>query len=395
MFPQLWARHQTHPVILRTPNAPHHITLTTRFPSRLTTSQPLLTAIQKALLTLTLPLTATTTDSGVTCLGIASTLLSSGQCLLQQGYFMPDLVDEWSAGLDLAVRYLHQHQSRRITFSDLPTMKCVVLSMLYPNVVIFPDAEGNGNENDRISTTAHREKLASSILDALLSSLDAQAEPCVHVLPVEGSAVHHSFSAPNTVLMDIPLPSSRQLCQWREAAAGTATATAKQRHGENWEELQLQQQHQGFTFALFDTSLESITLSSFNSNNSNNTQLGGINLVQQSIDENLFKWQDAITDVIEDLTNLRLEAASKGQTANEETLKRALNQAKVASESFLISSGNNRTGDDEEEDPATNLIRKVSSSFDEQNDDFDIRTRAASEKLRAESRAKQESMDSF
>jgi hypothetical protein len=117
--------------------------------------------------------------------------------------------------------------------------------------------------------------------------------------------------------------------------------------------------------------------------------------VQQSIDENLFKWQDAITDVIEDLTNLRLEAASKGQTANEETLKRALNQAKVASESFLISSGNNRTGDDEEEDPATNLIRKVSSSFDEQNDDFDIRTRAASEKLRAESRAKQESMDSF
>ena len=88
-----------------------------------------------------------------------------------------------------------------------------------------------------------------------------------------------------------------------------------------------------------------------NSNNSNNTQLGGINLVQQSIDENLFKWQDAITDVIEDLTNLRLEAASKGQTANEETLKRALNQAKVASESFLISSGNNRTGDDEEEDP--------------------------------------------
>ena len=132
-----------------------------------------------------------------------------------------------------------------------------------------------------------------------------------------------------------------------------------------------------------------------NSTNSNNTQLGGINLVQQSIDENLFKWQDAITDVIEDLTNLRLEAASKGQTANEETLKRALNQAKVASESFLISSGNNRTGDDEEEDPATNLIRKVSSSFDEQNDDFDIRTRAASEKLRAESRAKQESMDSF
>ena len=95
-----------------------------------------------------------------------------------------------------------------------------------------------------------------------------------------------------------------------------------------------------------------------NSTNSNNTQLGGINLVQQSIDENLFKWQDAITDVIEDLTNLRLEAASKGQTANEETLKRALNQAKVASESFLISSGNNRTGDDEEEDPATNLIEK-------------------------------------
>jgi len=131
------------------------------------------------------------------------------------------------------------------------------------------------------------------------------------------------------------------------------------------------------------------------SNNNNNNQLGGINLMQQSIDENLFKWQDAITDVIEDLTNLRLEAASKGQTANEETLKRALNQAKVASESFLISSGNNRTGDDEEEDPATNLIRKVSSSLDEQNDDFDIRTRAASEKLRAESRAKQESMDSF
>jgi hypothetical protein len=138
-------------------------------------------------------------------------------------------------------------------------------------------------------------------------------------------------------------------------------------------------------------------------------QLGGINLMQQSIDENLFKWQDAITDVIEDLTNLRLEAASKGQTANEETLKRALNQAKIASESFLISSGNSRTSgedssrgsssvggsrDDEEKDPA-NLIRKVSSSYDEQSDDFDIRTRVASEKLKAESRAKQESMDSF
>jgi len=138
-------------------------------------------------------------------------------------------------------------------------------------------------------------------------------------------------------------------------------------------------------------------------------KLGGINLMQQSFDENLFKWQDAITDVIEDLTNLRLEAASKGQTANEETLKRALNQAKIASESFLISSGNSRAGgedssrgsssvggsrDDEEKDPA-NLIRKVSSSYDEQSDDFDIRTRVASEKLRAESRAKQESMDSF
>jgi hypothetical protein len=137
-------------------------------------------------------------------------------------------------------------------------------------------------------------------------------------------------------------------------------------------------------------------------------QLGGINLMQQSFDENLFKWQDAITDVIEDLTNLRLEAASKGQTANEETLKRALNQAKIASESFLISSGNSRTSgedssrgsssvggsrDDEEKDPA-NLIRKV-SSYDEQSDDFDIRTRVASEKLKAESRAKQESMDSF
>ena len=34
--------------------------------------------------------------------------------------------------------------------------------------------------------------------------------------------------------------------------------------------------------------------------------------MQQSIDDNLFKWQDAITDVIEDLTNLTL-AASKGQ----------------------------------------------------------------------------------
>jgi hypothetical protein len=138
-------------------------------------------------------------------------------------------------------------------------------------------------------------------------------------------------------------------------------------------------------------------------------KLGGINLMQQSFDENLFKWQDAITDVIEDLTNLRLEAASKGQTANEETLKRALNQAKIASESFLISSGNSRAGgedssrgsssvggsrDDEEKDPA-NLIRKVSSSYDEQSDDFDIRTRVASEKLKAESRAKQESMDSF
>ena len=67
-------------------------------------------------------------------------------------------------------------------------------------------------------------------------------------------------------------------------------------------------------------------------------QLGGMDLMQQSIDDNLFKWQDAITDVIEDLTNLTLEAASKGQTANEETLKRALNQAKVASESFLMSS---------------------------------------------------------
>ena len=152
---------------------------------------------------------------------------------------------------------------------------------------------------------------------------------------------------------------------------------------------------------ILEKSLIGIGGGNMNNNNSNNNnsnsspQLGGINLMQQSIDENLFKWQDAITDVIEDLTNLRLEAASKGQTANEETLKRALNQAKVASESFLISSGNNRTGDDEEEDPATNLIRKVSSSFDEQNDDFDIRTRAASEKLRAESRAKQESMDSF
>ena len=97
-------------------------------------------------------------------------------------------------------------------------------------------------------------------------------------------------------------------------------------------------------------------------------QLGGMDLMQQSIDDNLFKWQDAITDVIEDLTNLTLEAASKGQTANEETLKRALNQAKVASESFLMSSSS-RTSDDRgnssstdegemEVDPATNSDRK-------------------------------------
>ena len=36
-------------------------------------------------------------------------------------------------------------------------------------------------------------------------------------------------------------------------------------------------------------------------------QLGGMDLMQQSIDDNLFKWQDAITDVIEDLTNLTLK----------------------------------------------------------------------------------------
>ena len=137
-------------------------------------------------------------------------------------------------------------------------------------------------------------------------------------------------------------------------------------------------------------------------------QLGGMDLMQQSIDDNLFKWQDAITDVIEDLTNLTLEAASKGQTANEETLKRALNQAKVASESFLMSSSS-RTSDDRgnssstdegemEVDPATNSDRKKISSaasYEKQDDDFDIRTRAASEKLKEESRAKKESMDSL
>ena len=37
-------------------------------------------------------------------------------------------------------------------------------------------------------------------------------------------------------------------------------------------------------------------------------QLGGMDLMQQSIDDNLFKWQDAITDVIEDLTNLTPQA---------------------------------------------------------------------------------------
>ena len=137
-------------------------------------------------------------------------------------------------------------------------------------------------------------------------------------------------------------------------------------------------------------------------------QLGGMELMQQSIDDNLFKWQDAITDVIEDLTNLTLEAASKGQTANEETLKRALNQAKVASESFLMSSSSRTTDDrgnssstDEGEmevDPATNSDRKKISSaasYEKQDDDFDIRTRAASEKLKEESRAKKESMDSL
>ena len=137
-------------------------------------------------------------------------------------------------------------------------------------------------------------------------------------------------------------------------------------------------------------------------------QLGGMDLMQQSIDDNLFKWQDAITDVIEDLTNLTLEAASKGQTANEETLKRALNQAKVASESFLMSSSSRTTDDrgnssstDEGEmevDPATNSDRKKISSaasYEKQDDDFDIRTRAASEKLKEESRAKKESMDSL
>ena len=137
-------------------------------------------------------------------------------------------------------------------------------------------------------------------------------------------------------------------------------------------------------------------------------QLGGMDLMQQSIDDNLFKWQDAITDVIEDLTNLTLEAASKGQTANEETLKRALNQAKVASESFLMSSssrtsdgrGNSNSTDEGEMevDPATNSDRKKISSaasYEKQDDDFDIRTRAASEKLKEESRAKKESMDSL
>ena len=147
------------------------------------------------------------------------------------------------------------------------------------------------------------------------------------------------------------------------------------------------------------------------------TSLGRTNVSRGfgALDEGLFKWQDAIADVIEDLTNLSI-SASKGEKTSEQTLRRALNQAKIASESLLISSSvkssNNKKkkvtkdddensadeGEEEEEEEEASLVdddRSYDADYVEGRDDFDIRTKAESEDLKQQARRTIDSMDIF
>ena len=103
-------------------------------------------------------------------------------------------------------------------------MKNIITTMLYPNVITFMG----------VHQAKQREHVASVILDAMLSSLDPKtAEPCVRIVVVEGSNCMDSFSAPNVVLMDIPLPHV---------------------HARRW----TINRGKGFNIAVFDTTLDSI-----------------------------------------------------------------------------------------------------------------------------------------
>jgi len=223
MISSLWNTNGA-PLLIQSSASLNQITISSRF-NRFQL-QPS-TALARALLKLSASNlnTNTSSDGGLTCLGFASLLLSSGRTLLEQGYWMPNLIQEWNNGMHVVEQAMIQ-QSRRIALSDLESMKRIVISLLYPNVLSFTDT----------SDQMQRNHMASIVLDALLSSLDSEhAEPCVQVLSVEGSYSTKSFSAPNIVLMDIPLPTNSHL-----------------QLDTDYDETQ------GLILALFDSSLESI-----------------------------------------------------------------------------------------------------------------------------------------
>ena len=222
-------------MLIRNSSAPDQVVLSSKFNRchfQTTTS------LDRALLKLTSH--PSSTDGGLTCIGIATLLVSACRILLKEGCWSPTLIDQLERGMALAEQTII-NKSRRIALSDLPSMKLVVLSMLHPNVISFTDA----------GDSTQRKKVASAVLDALLSSLDPEnAEPCVHVLPVEGSDCQNSFSAPDTVLMDIPMPTGMEVGGSTSIQAADRASSSSSRMGGS--------HGVGMVLALFDTSLETL-----------------------------------------------------------------------------------------------------------------------------------------
>ena len=168
-------------------------------------------------------------NGGLTKLFFATSILTQFQHRHEHHhhthYFqpLPVLVQQLRHGLHVAEQII-VHRSQRIKLSDLSAMKNIITTMLYPNVITFMG----------VHQAKQREHVASVILDAMLSSLDPKtAEPCVRIVVVEGSNCMDSFSAPNVVLMDIPLPHV---------------------HARRW----TINRGKGFNIAVFDTTLDSI-----------------------------------------------------------------------------------------------------------------------------------------
>ena len=188
-------------------------------------------------------------DGGLTVVAFAAKILRKSAAEIHHaGMDVHKLIDEISSAMDALEEFLMapatndptmktkqndpaQHgMLRRVKLNDLATMKSLVMTMLRPKIVFSMSIGTEAHEEEEEEEgERHLESIATKILDAILSSLDPErAEPFVQILTVEGGSMEGSFSAPHTVLMDIPLPLGAELAASTGVSRSSGTGlTAK------------------------------------------------------------------------------------------------------------------------------------------------------------------------